>query len=464
MKIAEAFAQLIQNVSYSDLSEEVIDRTKYLALDYIGLAARGNTFESSKPIHEFIASYGGGAGSSVVIGADQLNPYPHYAALANGAASHSLELDDVINEASLHPAVAVFPAAFALAEAYGKSGEELIEAAVIGYEVMGQLGKALNPSSVYARGFHPTGVVGAFAATAVASKLMGLTVEQTTNALGIVGSQAAASMEFLNTGSWTKRLHPGWAAHNGIIAAELAKSGFTGPNSIIEGDKGFAKAYSSDFNTEALKLTFSNEENYILKTSIKPHACCRYKQGPLDMILDIVKTHDLKANDIEKINVYMVQTGLPIVCFPEDEKRNPQSSVDAQFSMHFGAAAAVLYRKTLLEQYADRVVVLPEVKAMMNKVHCFRGEELEKDFPQKWPARVEIETTKGGTFSDKIDFPKGDPENPLTWEEMITKFNYVTSPVFDENIQKQLVDGVRKLEQYQQVSELSSLLKGGILA
>jgi 2-methylcitrate dehydratase PrpD len=464
MKLAESLAQMITNLQFNDLSGEVIDRTKYLALDFIGLSARGSKFESSKPIHEFIRSHGG-QGNGVVIGATDLSPLPQYAALANGSASHSLELDDVINEASLHPAVAVFPTAFALADEYGKSGEDLILASVIGYQVMGQLGKALNPTNVYARGFHPTGVVGALAAAATASKLLGLNAEETANALGIVGSQAAASMEFLNTGSWTKRLHPGWAAHNGIVAAELAKSGFTGPNSIIEGNKGFAQAYSSDFNPSKLETTFSNEENlnYILRASIKPHACCRYKQGPLDLVLDIVKTHDLKPSDIDVLNVYMVQTGLPIVAFPEEEKRNPQSSVDAQFSMHFGAAVAVLYRKTLLEQYDDAVVTLPEVKEMMNKVNCFRGEELEKDFPKKWPARVEIVTSKG-TFSDKIEFPKGDPENPLTWEEMIEKFNYVTAPVYDEKQQKHLVNRVRKLETFEQVSELSVLLKGGIYA
>ena len=462
MMIANSLAKMIHNLQFTDLSKEVIDRTKYLALDFVGLAARGSTFESSQPIHEFIRSYGG-QGKGVVIGSKALSPLPQYAALANGSASHSLELDDVINEASLHPAVAVFPTAFALTDAYEKSGEDLILAAAIGYEVMGQLGKALNPTSVYARGFHPTGVVGAFAATATACKLLGLTIEQTTNALGIVGSQAAASMEFLNTGSWTKRLHPGWAAHNGIIAAELAKSGFTGPDTIIEGDKGFAQAYSYDFNLEELSAEFSNIDNFILKTSIKPHACCRYKQGPLDLVLDIVKTHDLKPSDINNINIYIVQTGLPIVALPEAEKRNPKSSVDAQFSMHFGAAVAVLYRKTLLEQYDDRVVNLPEVKELMNKVYCFRGEDLEKEFPKKWPARVEIETSKG-TFSDRIDYPKGDPENPLSWEEMITKFNYVTAPVYDENQQQQLINGVRNLEQFNKVSDLSVLLKGGILA
>jgi 2-methylcitrate dehydratase PrpD len=462
MKIALSLAKMIHDLKFNDLSGEVVDRTKYLALDFIGLAARGSIFESSKPIHELIRSYGG-QGKGVVIGLKELSPLPQYAALANGSASHSLELDDVINEASLHPAVAVFPTAFALADAYGKSGKDLILASVLGYEVMGQLGKALNPTNVYARGFHPTGVVGAMAAAATASKLLDLSVEQTANALGIVGSQAAASMEFLNTGAWTKRLHPGWAAHNGIIAAELAKSGFTGPETIIEGDKGFAKAYSYDYNLESINPEFSNTDNFILKTSIKPHACCRYKQGPLDIVLNIVKTHDLKPEDINEINIEIVQTGLPIIALPEEEKRNPKSSVDAQFSMHFGAAVAVLYRQTLLEQYDEQVVNLPEVKELMKKVHCFRGEDLEIEFPKKWPARVKIETTKG-TFSDRIDYPKGDPENPLTWEEMITKFNYVTNPVYDGSQQKQLVTKVRSMEEIGEISDLSDLLKGGVLA
>jgi 2-methylcitrate dehydratase PrpD len=462
MNIAETIAKMVHDLQFSHLSEEVIDRTKYLTLDYVGLAAKGSTFESSKPIHEMIKKLGG-EGNGVVIGTEQLHPLPHYAALANGSAAHSLELDDVINEASLHPAVAVFPTAFAIAEAYGKSGKDLILATVIGYELMGKLGKALNPSHVYARGFHPTGVVGIFAAAATASKLMGLTEEQTVNALGIVGSQAAASMEFLNTGSWTKRLHPGWAAHSGIIAAELAKAGFTGPESIIEGDKGFARAYSFDFNLKEINESFSNENNFILKTSIKPHACCRYKQGPLDLVLDLVNTHDIQPNEIEKINVYLVQTALPIVAEPEEQKRNPQSSVDAQFSMHFGASVAVLYRRTLLEQYQDEVVHRPEVKEMMKKVACYRDQELEKEFPKKWPAKVVIESTKG-TFSKEIDYPKGEPENPLSWNEMIDKFNYVTSEVYDTNQQNQLVDEIRNLETIVKIGEISALLKGGILA
>ncbi|MED1607545.1 MmgE/PrpD family protein [Cytobacillus kochii] len=462
MKIAEVIADLICDITYEDLSEEIKNRTKYLALDFIGLATRGSTFKSSKPIQSFIASLGGDE-NGVVIGSNHLSPLPQYAALANGTSAHSLELDDVINEASLHPAVVVFPTAFAIAEANKKSGKDLMLAAVIGYEVMGRLGKALNPTNVYDRGFHPTGVVGTFAAVATASKLLNLTKEQIVNALGIAGSQAAASMEFLNTGSWTKRLHPGWAAHNGIIAAELAKAGFTGPNSIIEGDKGFAQAYSIDVKPEEVIFPFSNDHNYILKTSIKPHACCRYKQGPLDLILNIVSENSLKASDINRIDIEMVQTGLPIVALPEKEKRNPQSSVDAQFSMHFGAAVAVLYKRTLLEEYDDQVVHRSEVKDFMNKVYCHRGKDLEVDFPKKWPARVKIESSMG-IFQKEIDYPKGDPENPMSWNELIEKFCYVTSTCYEPNQQKYLIEEIKNLERIKCINDLTLNFKGGVHA
>jgi 2-methylcitrate dehydratase PrpD len=459
MTKAEALAKLSSQIDLSTQTQDrakLIDRTKYLTLDFIGLAARGSILESSQPVIQFIEKFGGKGDVSVFARKD-LKPLPQYAALANGTFSHSLELDDVTNEASLHPAVAIFPAAFAVGENMKVSGIQFLESVIYGYEVMVRLGKALNPSHIYSRGFHPTGVCGIFGAAAAASRIMNLTEEQMTNAFGIVGSQAAASMEFLETGAWTKRLHPGWAAHSGIIAAELAKNGFLGPSTIIEGGKGFAHGYSYDADLSQIGNEFSYEDNAILRTSIKPHACCRYKQGPLDLILKIVKDHELKPEEIHKVHVYLVKTALPIISEPADKKKNPRSSVDAQFSMPFGAAVAILYRKALLEEYKQQVVDSPTVKEMMNKVVCHHDPELDREFPKKWPARVVIESVKG-TFSETIDYPKGDPENPLSWDELIEKFVYVTKPVYTEEQQQSIIHAVQNLEQCQNILELTRLL------
>ncbi|MFC2949186.1 MmgE/PrpD family protein [Virgibacillus sediminis] len=443
-------------LNFEDLSTTVIDRVKYLTLDFIGLAARGSMFESSKPLQNFIHK-AGGVGEGSVIGQQGLKPLPQYAALANGAAAHSLELDDVINESSLHPAVAVFPTALAVGEEGRKSGKDFIISSVIGYELMSRLGAALKPSEVYKKGFHPTGLMGTFAAAATSAKLLNLSAEKLSNALGIAGSQTSSSMEFLQTGAWTKRLHPGWASHSGIIAAQLAEGGFTGPASIFTGKYGFAQAHSDNYDLSQLNQAFDMNENAILKTSIKPHACCRYKQGPLDLILDMVKENDLTPEDINEIKIHLVGTALPIVVDPQEEKRRPKSSVDAQFSMHFGAAVATVYRKTLLEQYSNEVTEDPTVVSMMDKVICVRDEELEKEFPLKWPARVIIDSKKG-VMDKSIDYPKGDPENPLSWKEMIEKFKYVTSPVYSEEQQSLIIDKVRGMEKLEDINELANIL------
>ncbi len=459
MTKAEALAKLSDQIrlnAQTDACAALVDRAKYLTLDFIGLAARGSTLESSQPVIQFIRQFGG-EGNHRVIARQDVRPLPQYAALANGTFAHSLELDDTSNEASMHPGVAVFPAALAAAEKANASGRQFLEAAVYGYEIMVRLGKALNPSHIYSRGFHPTGVCGIFGAAGTAGRIMGLTVEQLTHAFGIAGSQAAASMEFLATGAWTKRLHPGWAAHSGFIAAELARHGFLGPSTVIEGKSGFAHSYSYDVDLSLLDGDFSYEDNAMLRTSIKPHACCRYKQGPLDLILKIVHQQDLKPEDVQKVKVYLVKTAMPIVCAPVDKKKNPASAVDAQFSMPFGAAVAILYRKTLLEQYEDKVVQLPEVKAMMDKVECYHDAGLDREFPKKWPARVVIESTKG-TFDEAIDYPKGDPENPLTWDELMDKFMYVTAPVYSQEQQRAIIDAVRNLERCENILELTELL------
>ncbi len=443
-------------LSYQELSPEITDRVKYLALDFLGVAVRGSLTESSEVVRNFIRDMNPGTKGGVIIGTG-LRAAAQYAALANGTASHSLELDDVSNEASAHPGVAIFPAALAAAELEGCNGERFTEAVVLGYEVMIRLGKALNPASHYARGFHPTGTCGAFGATIAASKIFNLDAEPTLSALGIVGSQAAGSMEFLTNGSWTKRLHPGWAAHNGIIAALLAKRGFTGPATIVEGKSGFLHAYSDDADLSKF-LDGLGDSFEAMRVSIKPHACCRYKQGPIDGILKIMSEHRLKAQEVERVTLGILKAGFPIIVEPRELKYNPRTVVDAQFSMPFGAALALLYGKASLNEYTEDNLESAEVKLMMSRVSCVADPELDEVYPRQWPASVEITTRDGRRFATRINYPKGDPENPLSWEELIQKFNELASPVFSEDRRQELISRVRSLETEESIPNLVNLL------
>ena len=455
--LTERLATFYNGLDYEDLSPETVDRAKYFCLDYLSVAIRGSITPSSEAMRRVLKPLTHD-GDSVVMGTG-LRASPEYAALANGTSAHSLEMDDVSNDSSLHPAVATYPVAFACGDLGRVDGRQLITAVTAGYDLMVRLGRALDPRNHYARGFHPTGTCGTFAAALVASRLMGLDAKETTWALGIAGSQAAGSLEFLAQGAWTKRMHPGWAAHAGIIGALLAKEGFLGPTTILEGRDGFLHGYSEE--ADASKAVDGlGDLFYINKVSIKTHACCRYKQGPIDCILDIVHSHDLKPQEVEKVTVGILKAGFNVVAAPEDQKQNPLNVVDAQFSMPFGAAVAIINGRASLEEYVDGNLDRPEIRELMSKVQCVQDPALEVNYPSQWPAWAEVETRDGRKLRSEVTYPKGDPENALSWEELKDKFRNITRPVFPEqklNKQEEIIGMVESLEELEDVRALAKI-------
>jgi 2-methylcitrate dehydratase PrpD len=323
----------------------------------------------------------------------------------------------------------MYSAALALAEtAPGIASEDFLTAVVAGYEAAARLAMALQPKEHYALGFHLTPTCGVFGAAITACKLLGLSAEQTLAAVGIAGSMAAGSMEFLAEGAWTKRIHPGLAARNGIEAALLAAEGFTGPRHIFEGRDGFLRGYSR--NPVPERLTADLGKSYeILRTAVKPHACCRYMQGPIDAILDLVRQHEIRPDQVYKIEIAVLEAGWGIIAEPRNQKYNPQSVVDAQFSMPFGAAVALVRGAAGLDQFTLDQVHSPRIREMMQKVVLVKDARLEENFPREWPARAIIELQSGQRYERFVRYPKGDPENPLTWDEMAAKFRSLAGVV-----------------------------------
>jgi 2-methylcitrate dehydratase PrpD len=457
MEIAREMAVKCLEIEYPRLSDAVIDRVKYLLLDHLGVTIRGAQSESSAAVQRFLKRINSNNRGVAVIGTP-LEAEASLAALANGAAAHAPELDDVVNAASLHPGVCVIPASLSAWHLARSTGKDLIAAIVTGYEVMVKLGVALDPAAHYGRGFHPTGTCGVFGAAVAAARMLQLEEREIVHAVGISGSQSAGLLEFLADGSFTKRLHAGWAAHSGLIAALLAREGFSGPASVIEGKFGFLKAYSSASGVDKVLEDWGNPYA-VMQTSIKPHACCRYKQGPIDCILEIVKENRLKPDDIEKVTAAVLKAGFALVAEPQTVKRNPKTTVDAQFSMPFGAAVAIVKGNAFLEAYCMENIASPEIRDMMARVECVQDPELETGFPRKWPAVVDIETRDGRRYRARLDYPKGDPENPLSWEELIDKFMRLTATVFPKAKSRKIVDAVRRLEHIVDISELMELLR-----
>ena len=291
----------------------------------------------------------------------------------------------------------------------------------------------------------------------VTSKLMGLNKEKMVSAMGIAGSQASGSMEYLAQGAWTKRFHAGLAAHSGMIAALLAREGFQGPGSIIEGRDGFLHAYSDGADPSRV-LEGIGSEFKILRTSVKPHACCRYMQPPIDGVLKIVTDNNLRPDQVEKIRLGLLRAGTHLIADPIEKKYHPQSIVDAQFSMPFGAAVAVLHRKAGLEEFQLSQIRSEEVGRLMRRVECVVDPDLDRTFPKQWCATAEMMTKDGKRYFTKIEYPKGDPENPLSWEEMIERFHMMTHPFLTKERRLKIVAQVRKFEGNRNIQKWSSLL------
>jgi 2-methylcitrate dehydratase PrpD len=452
---AATLAEWCSSLRWDALSDEVRGRTLELFLDLIGVALAGSRQPSSPPAAE-VALNLGGAGKASIIGTRHQTSAV-WAALANGTAAHAVELDDVTTESSLHPGVAVIPAAVALAEELDARPSALLEAIVAGYEVTMRVGNALNPASAYARGFHPTGVAGIFGATMAAGRLLQLEPEALGRALGIAGTMASGSLEYLADGAWTKRLNAGWAGHAGITAAHLAQAGFTGPASVFEGRLGVLHAFSDAAFPERL-LADLGQALQVMRVSIKPYACCRYNHGLIDCVLQLTRAHAIQPREVERIRLGVLSGGAVLVAEPIEQKRSPTSVVDAQFSAPYAAAAALAYGLSGIDAYAPSKLNDPLIRDLMSRTECYRDPSLDAVYPRQWPAAAEVHLKDGRIVSTRVDFATGEPENPVTRAALIDKFIGLASDSVAQP--RELASRITSIDQEPNLIGLSAALRG----
>ena len=452
-----ALAEFSAAIEWSSLPAIVRERTQGLVLDLVGVALRGSRAPSSAPVVTVAQRLGPGGGASL-IGRDAFVSAP-WAALANAASAHALELDDVTARSSLHPGVVVIPTALAVAEESHRSPARLLEAIVAGYEVMIRIGDALNAESAYRRGFHPTGVAGVFGAAIAAGRLLDLDIAGLIRALGIAETMAAGSLEYLSEGSWTKRLNPGWAAHSGIVAAHLAGEGFTAPASALEGPYGLLRGYTDDPRPELLTRDLGRSFA-IMSVSAKPYACCRYNHGLIDGMLELRRAHRLRPDDVERITLGVLSGGALLVGEPIDEKRAPRNVVDAQFSAPFAAAVALARGSAGLNDYTQANVDDPVIRALMSRTDCRRDPDLDAAYPDHWPATVEVRLRDGRELSVRIPDPTGEPAKPIGPQELRAKFLGLASAALDDEAARELADRCVRLEQEPDLERFTSLLRG----
>ncbi|TWT06746.1 MmgE/PrpD family protein [Planococcus sp. CPCC 101016] len=446
MELSRQLAKYTLALTYDELPEEVISFTKLCILDYFGSAIAGSDKVPVQMVSDLVNEMGGLEQAKLFTGGKSsvLN-----AALVNGAASHVMELDDIHKGSIIHAATVVIPAALAIAEWKQLSGKELITAVVAGYEVCFRIGEAVSPSHYYY--WHNTATCGTFGAATAAGKLLGLTEDQLANALGNAGSQAAGLWEFIVDGAMTKQLHTGKAAMNGTLAALLAQKGFTGPQKILEGDRGFFKAMSEEY--DASKITKNlGKEFKVLENSFKIHASCRHTHHAVDLLIDVFKDQHPSLEEIESVDVDSYQVALNIT-----DNDDPQTEYAAKFSLQFCSALALLNGRAGLEDFNQDKLWDEDIRRLTKKVNVHTDPVIDASYPRQWGAAVKVLLKNGEEISKQTDFPKGDPENAVTSEDLLEKFMGMASRLPTEQRQL-LAEALMNLEATVNIGELMDTL------
>ncbi len=430
MSRTRELAEAVHGIEFDSLGEAEVEAVRRLLLDHLGVAAAGSTTDSAATFRRTMGRFAHDERAALpVIGTGTVAAAVP-AAMANAVAGHSIEYDDVHNASSSHPGVVIYPAAMAATALAGGDERDLMRSVVIGFEVMCRAGRAADPASHYARHFHPTGTIGALGAAAAAAAALGLDADGLNSAIGIAAAMASGSMEFLSDGAWTKRLHPALAARNGVEAGLLAADGYVGTVDGICGERGFLAAHSEAPAPDRLLEGWGERPLEVVDTSIKRHTCCRYNQGAIDALLAIRTAHGVTADDIESVMIGIPSVAVDIVAEPLASKRRPMSVVDAQFSLPFGAAAALLWGRAGLAEYHESRLADPAARALMDRVEYQVDPDIDRDFPEKWRAWARVTTSRGEVHFEQVDDPKGDPGNPFTDAECRQKFDDLASAVY----------------------------------
>ncbi|ARU06877.1 2-methylcitrate dehydratase [Comamonas serinivorans] len=412
MTATQDLARFAAELKFEAIPADVVAKIEDLLVDWFGSALAGHGSRPVASITKFALSQGPADGPSEVM-TTRGSTSPYVAAMCNGAASHVAEQDDVHNGSVFHPATVVFSPAVAVAQAIGASGKQLLAASVAGYEVGIRVGEFLGRS--HYRIFHTTGTAGTLASAAAVGNLLGLSPEQMNHALGSAGTTAAGLWEFLRTAADSKQLHTAHASGAGLMAAYLAKDGFTGAADILDGLQGMAKGMSTDSDVSKLNDRLGTRWATV-ETSFKYHASCRHTHPAADALLKVMKDNALKIDDIVKVTTRVHQGAIDVL----GPVVNPSTVHQSKFSMGTVLALVAQYEHAGLAEFDDHFQAAPTV-ALRDKVEMVLDPEVDGAYPARWIGKVTVQTADGRTLDGRVDEPKGDPGNTLSRDEITQK-------------------------------------------
>lgn len=406
-------SEFLAAIRYEDIPQSVVARTEELFLDWIASALAGKGARPVETLNAFAAAMGPQDGRAENL-LTRRRTSPFFAALVNGAASHFVEQDDLHNSSVLHPGTVVFPAVLAAAQDVGATGKEMIAAAVAGYECGVRVGEFLGRS--HYKVFHTTGTAGKLAAAAGVAHVLRLDAGKMQHALGSAGTMAAGLWEFLRDAADSKQLHTAKAAADGLMAAYLARDGFTSAHAILEGKQGMAAGMSSDADVRRLTNGLGTRWT-TAETSFKVHASCRHTHPAADALLALMQQHQLKADDIAKVTAHVHQGAIDVLGPVTD----PQTIHQSKFSMGFVLALIATLGRAALADFTEKSLKNKELRNFHDRVNMVLDPEVDGAYPRRWLGRVSVETRDGRRLECRVDTPKGDPGNTLSRAELEDK-------------------------------------------
>lgn len=429
------------------LRAQTVDMCKLATLDWIGSAVAGGREQAGLMSLTVIKELGGYPQATLVAAREKTSCL--HASLGNGICSHIVEMDDVHRTSILHAGAVVIPAALSVAEMRHATGREFIAAIAIGYEIAVRVGEAVTPSHYHY--WHTTGTCGTFGSAAAAAKLLGLERDQLIWTLGNAGTQAAGLWEFLVDGAMSKHLHAGKAAMNGVLAALMARQGFTGARKILEGEKGFCRAMAPSFDLDLVTSGLGNGSYKVEENSFKIHASCRHTHPAIDAVLAIRVSERIPVELIDRVVVRTYKTALEITA-----SYHPSSTYAAKFSLPFCLALALKTGSCVPNDFTRENLEDDEIKKLMSKVEMVLDEDLNAKHPALWPAVVEVTTSQGRVYRMATDYPKGDPENPASKKELISKFRTLSKGSWEE---KDVINTERTVLNLEELGDMTKLFE-----
>jgi len=441
MQVTEKLARFAVETSYRSFPKPVVHQAKRCFLDLLGVALGG----SRQPLTNILVKVGkdfGGKPQATVLGHGFKTSIMN-AAFINGAMAHALDYDDTHVGSIGHPSAPVIPAVLAVAEWKGFSGKSALEAFILGYEVETRIGLGMGTKH-YDRGWHSTSTFGRFGAAVAAGKLLGLSLEEMKQAMGLAGTQAGGLR--LVFGTMTKPFHPGKSAFDGVLSAILAQRGFTCAPNIIEGKKGFVEALGEDSKLEPMVKNLGRRYE-VLNNTFKPHAACLLTHPTIDAIIDLRSKYNLQPEDVGEI-----QCDVAHFCLDSAGQVEPQTGLAGKFSTYYCAALALAEGAAGEDMFTDRKVLDPKMVALRKKVKARINPEFKDT-----EARVTITTRDDKKYSAYVDRPKGDPRNPPTDQELENKFRSLAAFVLPKRRIDSLVKIIWNLEKVDNIRQVIRL-------